>query len=68
MKTYKAIGLTTEQSKIVSSIKVLATNFDSLINNYMTAIKNKTPFNLIEDEVFIALRQENLTIFKSILD
>jgi hypothetical protein len=68
MKKYKGTGLTTEQNKIVASIKILANNYNTVIDSYMAAIKNKTPFKLIDNEAFIALRQENLSIFKSITD
>ncbi len=68
MKKYKGTGLTNEQKLIVNSIVALSASFEIVIDNYMTAVKNKTPFKLIDNEDFIDLRQENLVIFKSILD
>ena len=68
LKTYKAIGLDDNQKAIIESLRNLAINFKTLIDKYMAAMRNKTPLNLIEDELFIQIKAKNQTIYQSIIE
>jgi len=67
LKRYKGFGLTPEQQSIVEALRNIALNYKELIDKYMAAMKNKTPLNLIEDELLIQIRSENLKIYTDII-
>lgn len=67
LKYYKETGLTEEQKLIVEALRALSINYNLLVNKYMTSMKNKTPLNLIEDELFLQLKAENFSIYESII-
>ena len=41
--------------------------YDQLVNNYMAAMKKKSPLNLIEDELFLEIKSKNQIIYNSIV-
>jgi len=67
LKYYKEFELTEEQKIIVESLRNLSILYDELVKKYMTAMKNKSPLKLIEDELFLQIKSENLSIYNSII-
>lgn len=67
LKYYKNVGLSDDQLQVVGALRMLAENFKLLIEKYMTAMKEKSPLNLIEDELFLQVKTENLKIYNSII-
>jgi hypothetical protein len=67
LQQYKEIGLTNEQKIVVKGLRSLAFNYRLLVDKYMTSMNGQTPLNLIEDELLIQIRSENLKIYKDIV-
>jgi len=67
LKHYKNVSLSEDQLQIVGALRNLAENFKLLIEKYMTAMKEKSPLNLIEDELFLQIQAENLKVYNSII-
>jgi hypothetical protein len=64
---YKNIGLSYDQLQVINSLRILAKNYALLIDKYLKAMKNKTPLNLIEDELFLQLKTKNFKIYETII-
>jgi hypothetical protein len=67
LQQYKEIGLTNEHKIVVKGLRSLAFNYRLLVDKYMTSMNGQTPLNLIEDELLIQIRSENLKIYKDIV-
>jgi len=67
LNNFTESGLNDEQKLIIESLRNLAIMYDQLVNNYMTAMKNKSPLNLKEDELFLEIKSKNQTIYNSII-
>lgn len=67
LKNYKGSNLNAEQLLIVEAIKNLSIMYDKLVKNYVKGIKNKSPLNLVEDELFLQIKSENQKIYNTII-
>lgn len=68
LKYYKEIGLNNQQKMVIEALRNIAVNYKKLVDKYMTSMRNKTPLNLIEDELLIQIRAENLKIYQDIIE
>lgn len=67
LKHYRESGLSAEQKQVIDLLRNLAINYNLLIDKYMTSMRNKTPLNLLQDELLIQIRSENFKIYERII-
>lgn len=67
LKNYTETGLDESQQKIIDSLRNIAMMYDELVKSYMTAMKNKSPLKLIENELFLKIKLENQIIYNTII-
>lgn len=68
MSSYNPVSLSGNQIALVNGLKMMIPTISDIEKRYTESLRNKTDFDLNQDNLFQQIKAENLTIYNSIIN
>ena len=68
MNAYKPVALSDRQISLVNSLKIMVPTIADLEKRYTESLRNKTDFDLNQDDLFLQIKSENMSIYSKLIE